>query len=139
LNFVEGVIQKLDNSINKQFLHKDIWPWNLIEAEDGMYLLDFNDWSIGNPIIELSVALLEFSMFKSDKFNTEIAQSICNGYRSIKPLNYEFRDLWETMIFICYLYFPYNVIQAEDRFESEIYLKRIETLLQNSDLLKVLQ
>jgi len=138
LSFIKEVIQKLDNSKNKQFLHKDIWPWNLIKAKDGIYLLDFNDWSIGDPIIELSVALLEFSMFKSDQFNTKVALNIFRGYKSLKELRYKPKDLWETMLFICYLYFPYNVIQAEDRFEAEIYLKRIDTLFKNPNLLDLL-
>jgi len=138
LGLVGNIISKLDNSTNKQFLHKDIWPWNLIDAEDGIYLLDFNDWSIGDPIIELSVALLEFSMFKSDKFNVNVAQSIIEGYKSIKPLTYPPADLWETMLFICFLYFPYNVIQSDDKFESEIYLKRINTLINNPGIFNAL-
>ncbi len=136
LGFVETIISKLDNSTNKQFLHKDIWPWNLIDAKDGIYLLDFNDWTIGDPIIELSVTLLEFSMFKSDKFEIDIAQNIIEGYKSVKTFTYSARDLWETMLFICFLYFPYNVIQADDKFESEIYLKRIDALIKHADILE---
>lgn len=135
LNYIYQVINKLDSSKDKYFLHKDIWPWNLIDNKDGIYLLDFNDWSIGNQIIELSVPLLEFSMFKSNKFDIDIAENIVRGYKSIKPLLYNPSELWESMLFICYLYFPYNVIQAESKFESEIYLKRIDTLLNNPNIL----
>ena len=135
LKVVNKIIEKLDNSTKKQFLHKDIWPWNLIDAKDGIYLLDFNDWAIGDPIVELSVSLLEFGMFKTDKFNFDVARNILKGYKHIKSITYSAADLWEGMLFICYLYFPYNVIQADDVFESEIYLKRIKTLLENRDLL----
>lgn len=134
LEFMKGVIAKLDKSTRKQFLHKDIWPWNLIEAKDGVYLLDFNDWSIGDPIVELGNALLEFTMFKSDRFDMDIAENIINGYKSIKALTYTPTELWESVLFICYLYFPYNVIQADNKFESEIYLKRIANLIKNPNL-----
>lgn len=135
LDLVNKIIEKLDNSPKKQFLHKDIWPWNLIESKEGIYLLDFNDWSIGNSIIELSVALLEFGMFKSDQINSVVSKNIIDGYRSTKRLTYSSHDLWESILFICYLYFAYNVIQADDIFESEIYLRRIDTLLRNPNLI----
>jgi Ser/Thr protein kinase RdoA (MazF antagonist) len=131
---IDKIIEKLDASLNKQFLHKDIWPWDLIDSTEGVYLLDFNDWSIGNPIIELSVAILEFGMFKSDQMNFEVVKKIIEGYKSIKELTYSASDLWESVLFICYLYFAYNVVQADDIFESEIYLKRIDTLLKNPKL-----
>jgi Ser/Thr protein kinase RdoA (MazF antagonist) len=131
LDLAKSIINKLDNTPIKQFLHKDIWPWNLIESKDGIYLLDFNDWTIGDPIIELSVAFLEFGMFKSDKFNTFIAKSIIEGYKSIKNLSYTPAELWESVLFICFLFFHHNVIQSDDKFDSEIYLKRIDTLLKN--------
>jgi len=137
LELVNQIISKLDSSQDKYFLHKDIWPWNLIGNKDGIYLLDFNDWAIGDQITELSVPLLEFSMFKSDKFNFKIAKNILDGYKSVKPLTYSATDLWETMLFICYLYFAYNVIQANAKFESEIYLKRISTLLNNRNSLRL--
>ncbi|MFC1780283.1 phosphotransferase [Patescibacteria group bacterium] len=134
LELVNKIIKKLDESNNKQFLHKDIWPWNLINSPKGIYILDFNDWAIGSPIIEVSVALLEFSMFKSKDFNVKVAKNIIDGYKSVKELSFTPEELWETILFICYLYFPYNVIQADDVFESEIYLKRIDTLLQNRNI-----
>jgi Ser/Thr protein kinase RdoA (MazF antagonist) len=132
---IDSIIKKLDLYQPKQFLHKDIWPWNIIETPNQLYLLDFNDWAIGHPIIELSVPLLEFSMFKSDTFNHEIAGNILAGYTAIKPLTYSPTDLWETMVFISYLYFAYNVIQADDPFESEIYLKRLDTLMREPEIL----
>jgi Ser/Thr protein kinase RdoA (MazF antagonist) len=138
IDYIENIIQKLDSNSNKQFLHKDIWPWNLIQTRDGIYLLDFNDWSIGDPIIELSVTLLEFSMFKSDEFNVDVAKNIIGGYKSVRELTCSAKELWESMLFICYLYFPYNVIQSDDKFESEIYLKRINTLLESPNLLETI-
>lgn len=135
LDLVNKIISKLDNASDKQFLHKDIWPWNLIDAKDGIYLLDFNDWAIGSPIIEICVPLLEFGMFKSDVFDMEVAKNIIRGYESIRKLAYTPSDIWEKMLYMCYLFFPYNVIQAEDKFESEIYLKRINTLLSKPDII----
>lgn len=123
------IIDNLDAASAKQFLHKDIWPWNLIKKQDELYLIDFNDWAIGAPIIELAVALLEFSMFKSSQFNLEVARAIIEGYKQVKPLSYSQDELINAMLFICYLYFPYNVIQADDLAESAIYLERIHTLL----------
>lgn len=135
LNLVYEVIDELDNTKEKQFLHKDIWPWNLIETENEVCLLDFNDWAIGPSIIELAVPLLEFSMYQSDKFNIEVAQNIIKGYRMELDLTFRSKKLWEAILFICYLYFPYNVIQAETKFESEIYLKRISNLLKNPEII----
>ncbi len=134
LPLIDDVIKKLDNSTKKQFLHKDIWPWNLIDSADGIYLLDFNDWAIGDPIIELTVALLEFGMFRSADMNFSVAKKIIEGYRSIKELPYSPKSLWESTLFMCYLYFAYNVIQADDYNESEVYLRRIKTLIDNPEL-----
>lgn len=136
LDLAKAVALRLDKVENSQFLHKDIWPWNLIENNYGIYLLDFNDWAIGAPIIELAVPLLEFSMFKSANLNEVTARNIIEGYKRFKDLQYTHNDLWETFLYICYLYFPYNVIQSDDPFEAEIYLKRINTLLGDRDLLK---
>jgi len=135
LKHINKVINELDDCESPQFLHKDIWPWNLIETKDGIYLLDFNDWAVGAPIIELSVPLLEFSMFKSEKFNYDVAKNIVEGYKSIKPIKYTPQKLWESLLFVCYLYFPYNVIQSSNPEDSKIYLKRIDTLLKNPDML----
>ena len=135
-DLINNIIKKLDNTLKKQFLHKDIWPWNLIESEKGIYLLDFNDWSIGPSIVEIAIPVLEFSMFKSDMFNFDVAKNILKGYLSETIIDFTSYELWETSLFICFLYFSYNVIQASDIFESEIYLKRIETLLDNQDILK---
>jgi Ser/Thr protein kinase RdoA (MazF antagonist) len=137
-NFIDRVIKRLDSCDHKQFLHKDIWPWNLIDANDGIYLLDFNDWAIGDPIIEIAVPMVEFGMFKSDQFNAEVAKHILRGYSTVKQITFTANELFEAMLFICYLYFPYNVIQAEDPYESEIYLKRINTLLQSRGLIEKL-
>ncbi|MEI7689893.1 MAG: phosphotransferase [Candidatus Saccharibacteria bacterium] len=130
---VYEIIDKLDSSNNQQFLHKDIWPWNLIQNGGRLYLLDFNDWAIGDPIIEISVALVEFSMFKSDRFNGQVAAAIIDGYKNKKQFNFTASELLDAMLFICYLYFPYNVIQADSEEESRIYLERIHTLL-NEDI-----
>lgn len=134
LNFIETIIGKLDESPSKQFLHKDIWPWNLIDSSDGIYLLDFNDWSIGTPIIEIAVPILEFGMIKSPDLNVQVAKSILDGYKAEKLISFSPKELWEAILFICYLYFPYNVIQSDDPFDSEIYLKRINTLIKNPDI-----
>lgn len=131
VNFIRDIARTLDSHAKPQFLHKDIWPWNLIEAKDGIYILDFNDWSIGDPVIEIAVPLLEFSMFKSAVFNYQVAKNIIDGYKAVNVFKYSANKLWETVLFICFLYFPYNVIQSDDPFESEIYLKRIETLLKS--------
>ncbi|MGE5473974.1 MAG: phosphotransferase [Ignavibacteriales bacterium] len=133
---IYNIISKLDSFENKQFLHKDIWACNLIKTTDNMYLLDFNDWSIGHPVVELSNALLQFSMYKSGEFNVAFAKNIINGYKSIKNIEYTPIEIWEGMMFICYLYFAYNAIQADDIFYAEIYLKRVNTLLKDKLILQ---
>jgi len=111
------IIDRLEKSDKQQFLHKDIWPYNLIDSKEGIYLLDFNDWSTGDPIIEMAVSLMEFGMFKSEKLNKKVVEKIIEGYRSVKPLNYSSKEIWEAILFLCYLYFAYNVIQADNKFE----------------------
>jgi len=84
----------------------------------------------------MAVSLMEFGMFKSEKLNKKVVEKIIEGYRSVKPLNYSSKEIWEAILFLCYLYFAYNVIQADNKFESEIYLKRIDTLVENPELFR---
>jgi len=148
LETVKNIIARLDAAPRKVFLHRDIWPENLIARPNGdLLLLDFNDWSIGAPEIELANTLLQFGAYKRGRlapdFDLTALREIMRGYRSVARTPFlkggapqgagvfSPADIWDAALFICYLYFGYNAIQAKSRRNADAYLGRIAALIKH--------
>jgi len=118
-------------NLKSNFIHADIWPPNAIcEGDKVVGLVDFDDCLYGATIIDVAIALMEFSMFQDVVMDEELAMAfLANYFRhggTISPL--EEKLIVDAMEMTCAMWLAYNVIQAPTFEEAEIYLRRLDLL-----------
>jgi Ser/Thr protein kinase RdoA (MazF antagonist) len=114
--------------LKSNILHADIWPPNVIcREEEVVGLTDFDDCCYGATIIDLALALMEFTMFEDITMDFELAHELFCGYLqeggNLTAL--EASMIVDAMEMACAMWYAYNVIEAPIYQEAEIYLSRL--------------
>ncbi len=98
---IQPEIEIIESIYPKQFIHMDIWPYNLIINNRKIYIVDYDDWIFGPNIIELAVASLEFSMFETDEINYCHCYELLKGYIENSNIKISIAHLVVTMKYLC--------------------------------------
>ena len=128
-------------NLNCNVIHADIWPPNVICTADKVAaVVDFDDCCYGQTMLDVVVALMEFSMFQSAVVDAELAKAFLTGYfrygGNLSPLEQSL--IVNAMEMTCAMWLAYNVIQAPTFEEADVYLQRLN-LLHNDNLRNRLQ
>lgn len=125
-NFIKNA-HLLDSNI----LSADIWPPNIkCDGSKVIALMDFDDCCYGATIIDLSIALMSFSMFKTVKMDKKITVALLTGYFSAggKMTKLEESLIVDAIEVTCAMWLGYNIPQAPRFEQAEIYLKILNIL-----------
>lgn len=92
--FVEKRCKKLFKKLHFTYVHGDFRPANILYSylEEKYYLIDFENFMIGDPTLDLYKML---SILKNDNMYTfEHVKAFLNGYESIRQLPDKLIDKW---------------------------------------------
>lgn len=95
ITFVEKEAKNLFHDLHFTYVHGDFRPANIIFSndEEKYYLVDFENFMIGDPILDLYKML---SILKSSSnYNNKDVTSLLNGYLSIRNLPINLVDKWK--------------------------------------------
>lgn len=119
------------NELKTNIIHADIWPPNVICERGAIIgLIDFDDWCHGASIIDLCAALSEFPAFMTVTMNEGFALALIQGYLSNGGTITELEEhlIADGIEMVFATWFACNVIQNPNFSESEIYLRKLESL-----------
>lgn len=119
---------KLDVNI----IHSDFWPPNIkVKGDEIVGLMDFDDWSYGPTFFDLVVAFIEVPMLGGAEINKQIAVSLFRGYFQTggKLTSLEKQLFADAIEMYCALFLVYNIVQADEFEEADVYLRRLKIFL----------
>lgn len=94
INFVENEIENLFHNLHFTYVHGDFRPANIIFCQDdnNYYLVDFENFTIGDPMLDLYKML---SVLKaSNNYNYNDVKAFLDGYSEIRNLPTHLVDKW---------------------------------------------
>lgn len=118
--------------LKTNIIHSDFWPPNLkLRGEKIIALMDFDDWSYGPMFFDLAYAFIEGAMMNGKQVNKRIATSLFEGYfNNGGKLTFVEQALFADAIgMYCCLMLSYNIVQAPEFDQANIYLIRLENFL----------
>ncbi len=127
----------IDNAslLRSNIIHADIWPPNMLcIGEQIVGLVDFDDCCYGALIIDLALALMEFSMFDDVVMDDNLAKELIAGYIQNGGVitSLERNAIFDAMEMACAMWLAYNVIESPIYEEADIYLQRLNMFRDDS-------
>jgi Ser/Thr protein kinase RdoA (MazF antagonist) len=111
--------------------HTDVWPQNLLQASDGLYLIDFDDLAMANSLLDLASALSEFVIDDEGEASVPRAAAMIAGFLSRCRRVVTRQNIDELVAGICCSYASWLACDAAhgcDFEYSERYYRRLERL-----------
>lgn len=123
------------SDLNSNVIHADIWPANVIcEGEKVVGLIDFDDCLYGATIIDVAIALMEFSMFQKTVMDEELAMAFLTNFFRHGGMISSFEEnlIVNAMEVTCAIWVGYYVMQEQTFEEGEIFLRRLNLLSEST-------
>lgn len=121
--------------LNKNIIHADIWPTNVIVIANRVVgLIDFDDCLYGPTVLDVAIPLMEFSMFQDTTLRHDLAEAFLTGFFRSGGSITEIEEalLLSAMEMTCAMWVAYYAMQSPDFREGEVYLRRLD-LFANSN------
>lgn len=129
-NTIRALIQR-EGELKSTIIHADIWPPNVIcKGEEIAGVIDFDDCCFGPAVLDVCVALGEFTMFNSTVMKEQLVRAFFRGYFEAGGMLSE----TETQFIIAGMeaafcvWLACNAIQASTLQETAIYLEKLNML-----------
>lgn len=110
-------------------VHGDLWPPNvMLQGEEAVAILDFEACYYGPRIIDVTLGLMEFSMYHGAIMDEKLAIAFLCGFFEAggNLLTEEQAVMVDVMELGCAMWGTYEVIQPTPLVEGEAYLARLE-------------
>ncbi len=94
ITFVENESRKLFQNLHFTYVHGDFRPANIIlsQPEGNYYLIDFENFTIGDPTLDLYKMLSVLKSYKD--YNNDDVAAFLTGYSDVRTLPTELVDKW---------------------------------------------
>jgi len=113
-------------------IHADIWPPNVLQAEDDFTaLIDFDDMALGPAVIDLASALSEFTMFDpSLTINGQNALALLDGYLQSRPVSAQERAaVLPSLIALYAMWVAQDALHGVSYADTAVYIERLKLLV----------
>lgn len=123
----------------EQIIHSDVWPPNIICAENKINgIVDFDDWCFGPAIMDVCAPLIEFPMYYTKNFNEELAFQLLKGYIKAKgKISRPEQELIITGMEVgCAMWLACNALHEVSFEESETYVYKLALFADQTSRMK---
>ena len=124
-----AVLARYQAGLRTNVIHADLWPPNILCTGNRVTgLLDFDACCLGPTFADVALALMEFSMFKRDQMDEDLATAFLAGFRryggSLTALEQSL--LLNAMEVACASWWAWEVIEEPPFGEGEYYQRWLE-------------
>ena len=113
-------------------IHTDVWPPNILVSEGRLSgIIDFDDFAIGPPILDIAAALCEVAFDKrNDSLVESLVQPLLKGYRERLGLleTSEAEALVPCIVFTYASWLASDILHAVPFEQWQVYYRRLEAL-----------